>query len=76
MGQLDGKIGPIRYCEACGKQSFCHRKAARRAARLTHDAQLRAYRCPAYPHWWHVGHNPQAVALGLKSAREVYGRPA
>lgn len=76
MGQLDGKLGAVRHCDTCGKGAYCLRKAARRIARQMHDGHARAYRCPVHPRWWHVGRNPQAVALGLKSAREVYGRPA
>lgn len=66
----------VTTCDDCGKYAFAERRDARHAARQRAERGLREYRCEVRAGWWHLGHKPQAVVYGLKTAREVYGRSA
>lgn len=64
----------VAWCERCRKRAWKSKKDAKRARQVEAEPQLRAYRCPAWRPWWHLGHNPQAVRYGVKTAPEVYKR--
>lgn len=57
-------------CEPCGKRAWENRQAAKRAARVTSNADgggaLHAYRCPHDGRTWHVGH------MGSDKSRAYY----
>lgn len=62
----------LSTCPDCGKRRYGSRKDAKRAARARHPGDhLAEYRCGGF---WHVGHLPQAAALGLAGRAEVYRR--
>lgn len=61
----------IGRCEPCRKVIYLSRKVARWAARLFPEgSRPRAYRCPATPAHWHIGHVPAAVRQGTLTAED------
>lgn len=61
-------------CDKHGKRSYTTRDLARQASREMHEPGMREYRCDAYEGYWHIGHLPEAVRNGEKTADEHYGR--
>lgn len=57
-------------CVPCGKRAWATRQAAKRATRVTQNADgggaLHAYRCPHDDRTWHVGH------MGSDKSRAYY----
>lgn len=73
VGTREGFHPPTQWsCAPCGKVTYLTRKAARRATRNAPGGQMRAYRCPANDHAWHLGHLAPAIVKGEKVAADVY----
>lgn len=64
----------VAYCDPCGKLAYCTRADARARIREMGEKGLRAYRCPAVPALFHLGHLPGEVRRGAATAAEVYAR--
>lgn len=61
------------YCHQHRKRRYHSRKDARRATRIWRaSGPMREYPCTLAAGCWHVGHLPQATALGLLTRDEVY----
>lgn len=68
---------PVGTCDACGKNCFYTRKAARKWSKSRFPADTpRPYRCTTGDTpWWHVGHLPPAIRKGIYTRADRYGTP-
>jgi hypothetical protein len=64
----------VGACAICGKVVYLSRKVARQVVRKLPDRnpRPRAYRCPANPDHWHVGHIPHAMRQGAITREQWY----
>lgn len=60
------------FCDIHGKKAFT-KKAARAAIRQIHDKGMREYPCDYHLGLWHIGHLPQVIRDGRKTATDVFG---
>lgn len=68
---------PTMYhsCEVHGKRGYTSRKLAKAGIRRTSNSKgMRAYACDVVEGMWHIGHLPEDVTGGRRTAADIYGR--